>query len=563
MKRYSVLWLIVFLCLSLTSCREQTPKKLKESHSNRKETTTQVKKIELEKKEEISNRYLPPEPPLISPVSINEKIADPVDEYEYPLYSTEQYSGVNENSFMSVKNKPFSTFSIDVDRASYANIRRFIRDRELPPNEAVRIEEMINYFDYNYDELTNQHPYSVHATLTESPWHKEFQLAHIALQAKKIKTSDLPASNLVFLIDVSGSMQSPDKLELLKAGFQLLVEELRPQDKISIVTYAGNAGLVLKPTSGENKQTILDAIRNLDSGGSTAGGEGILLAYKIAAQNFKKNGNNRVILATDGDFNVGVQSEQALEKLIEEKRQTGIYLSVLGFGTGNYQDGKMEILADKGNGNYAYIDQILEAKKVFVHEFGGTLFTVAKDVKLQVEFNPAFIQAYRLIGYENRSLNDEDFHDDKKDAGEMGSGHTVTAIYELIPNGVKTDFVKPIDDLKYQKVVSSPHSEHEYFTVKTRYKLPKETKSVLFNKAVYQTDFKTNENLGENQKFAIAVAEFGLLLKESKFKGSANFTHLKKWTKSAIKTDEEGYKAEFLQLVQSAELMQRTQAHKN
>lgn len=560
MKKYSILVLMVFALFFVVSCKQQKSQQTKDSQTK----TVQNAETVIEFSDEEAPVVAPPPPP---PPPVAKKMSSLENEAKLyaiptpPASNQERYADVKENTFLQVKNKPLSTFSIDVDRASYANVRRFIRDKQLPPKNAVRIEEMINYFNYDYEAPTGKHPYTVHATLTESPWHKDFQLAHIALQAKKIDTENLPASNLVFLIDVSGSMQSPDKLDLLKAGFQLLIDELRPQDKVSIVTYAGNAGLVLKPTSGKNKQKILDAIQNLDAGGSTAGGAGIQLAYKIAKENFKRNGNNRVILATDGDFNVGVQSEDALEKLIEEKRKTGIYLSVLGFGTGNYQDSKMEILADKGNGNYAYIDQILEAKKVFVNEFGGTLFTVAKDVKLQVEFNPNHVKAYRLIGYENRALNDEDFHDDKKDAGEMGAGHTVTAIYELIPNGVESDFVKPIDDLKYQKVVSSPHSESEYFTVKTRYKLPKESKSILFDKAVYATDFKASNRLNENQKFAVAVAEFGLLLKDSDFKGDANFSHLKEWTKTAMQTDEEGYKAEFLQLVKSAELMQKTRKH--
>ena len=367
------------------------------------------------------------------------------------ISGNEEYKAEKEIGFKATDKDPQTTFSIDVDRAAYTNVRRFImQNGQLPPKDAVRIEEMINYFDYNYAQPKGKDPINIETEISDSPWNKGLKILHIGLQAKTIPTDNLPASNLVFLIDVSGSMSDPNKLPLVKTAFKLLTDQLREKDKVAIVVYAGAAGLVLPPTSGKEKNKIKDALDNLSAGGSTAGGAGIELAYKTAFENFVKDGNNRVILATDGDFNVGVSSNDDLEKLVENKRKSGIFLSVLGFGMGNYKDSKMEILSDKGNGNYAYIDNLLEAEKVFVKEFGGTLFTVAKDVKLQLEFNPKYVKAYRLIGYENRVLANEDFKNDAKDAGEMGSGHTVTAIYEIIPAGVESAFLP--DKLKYQQL---------------------------------------------------------------------------------------------------------------
>ena len=357
-------------------------------------------------------------------------------------FNTEGYDHIIENSFLKTNDNPLSTFSIDVDAASYANVRRFINNNELPPPGAVRIEELINYFSYQYPQPQNDEPFSINTELSNCPWNTQHKLVLIGLQGRKISTENLPSSNLVFLIDVSGSMDKPDKLPLVKSSLKLLIDQLRPQDKVALVVYAGNAGLVLPSTNGDDKIKIKDAIDALNAGGSTAGGQGIALAYNVARKNFVQDGNNRVILCTDGDFNVGISSEDGLQTLIEKERSSGIFLSVLGFGTGNYQDSKMQLLTDKGNGNHNYIDNISEAKKVFVSEFGGTLFTIAKDVKLQIEFNPEKIQGYRLIGYENRLLNKEDFNDDKKDAGELGSGHTVTALYELIPAGIKDTMIK-------------------------------------------------------------------------------------------------------------------------
>lgn len=472
-------------------------------------------------------------------------------------FNTEEYNSLTENIFQEAKNNPLTTFSIDVDRAGYSNVRRMLNAGMMPPKDAIRIEEMVNYFDYDYPQPTTNEPVTINSELSDSPWNKGLKLLKIGIQAQKISTENLPASNLVFLIDVSGSMGSPEKLPLVKQALYLLTDQLRPQDKVSIVVYAGAAGLVLSPTSDKGK--IKDALENLQAGGSTAGGEGIKLAYKIAAENLIKGGNNRVILASDGDFNVGVSSEAELKSLIEEKRNSGVFLSILGFGMGNYKDNKMETLADKGNGNYAYIDNLQEAQKVFVHEFGGTMFTVAKDVKLQLEFNPTFVKAYRLIGYENRMLRNEDFNDDKKDAGEMGSGHTVTALYEIVPVGVESVYLKNIDELKYQTEngLSAAAKSKEVLTVKLRYKSPDENKSKLMEKVI--TDQQTSFNkTSENFRFAAAVAEFGLLLRQSEFKGMANYEQIIELAKNAKGSDDEGYRAEFIKLVKTAKLLDKT-----
>ena len=472
--------------------------------------------------------------------------------------NTEEYKSEKEIGFKATDKDPQTTFSIDVDRAAYTNIRRFImQNGQLPPKDAIRIEEMINYFDYNYAQPKGKDPINIETEISDSPWNKGLKLLHIGLQAKTISTDNLPASNLVFLIDVSGSMNDQNKLPLVKTAFKLLTDQLREQDHVSIVVYAGAAGLVLLPTSGKDKNKIKDALENLSAGGSTAGGAGIELAYKTAMDNFVKGGNNRVILATDGDFNVGVSSNEGLEKLVELKRKSGIFLSVLGFGMGNYKDSKMETLSDKGNGNYAYIDNLLEAEKVFVKEFGGTLFTVAKDVKLQLEFNPKYVKAYRLIGYENRALANEDFKNDAKDAGEMGSGHTVTAIYEIIPAGVESTFLP--DKLKYQQFSNTIAgvNSNEVCSVKIRYKQPDSDKSVQMEELVMDAHTAL-EKTPENFRFSVAVAEFGLLLRGSDFKGSANYEQVIDLTKSVIGKDSEGYRAEFLKLVKTAKLLEKT-----
>ena len=471
-------------------------------------------------------------------------------------FNTEEYSKINDNEFKETSKNALSTFSIDVDRASYSNVRRFINQGSLPPADAVRIEELINYFSYNYPQPTGEDPFSITTEYADCPWNTKHKLIHIGLQGKEVKTLNLPANNLVFLLDVSGSMEDPAKLPLLKAGLRLLIEQMRPQDHVAIVVYAGAAGVVLPSTSGSEKEKIIEALEQLHAGGSTAGGEGIILAYKIAKENFLKGGNNRIVLATDGDFNIGASSDGEMIRLIEEKREQGVFLTVLGFGTGNVKDAKMEQIADKGNGNYSYIDNILEAKKVLVKEMGGTMLTIAKDVKIQIEFNPTFVKAYRLVGYENRVLANEDFNDDKKDAGELGSGHTVTAMYEIIPAG-STEDVSGVDPLKYQETkVVSQGSGNELMTIKFRYKAPDETTSKLITHVVL--DKKTNSNsVSENCRFSCSVAEFGMLLRDSKFKGEANFKDVLTLARASKGKDEEGYRSEFIRLVEMAELLKK------
>lgn len=464
--------------------------------------------------------------------------------------NTEEYDRIYENAFLEVTKNPLSTFSIDVDSASYSNLRRFISYNQLPPKDAVRIEEMINYFDYDYPQPEGNDPFSINLEMSQCPWNKENKLINIGLQGREVSKQNFPPGNLVFLIDVSGSMGVENKLPLLKSSLKLLVNELREEDKVSIVTYAGNAGLALPATSGKEKQKIISAIDRLESGGSTPGGAGIELAYKIAKENFMKNGNNRVILSTDGDFNVGASSDAELVRMIEEKRDYGIFLSVLGFGMGNYKDSKMEQLADKGNGNYAYIDTLQEAKKVLVKQMGGTLFTIAKDVKLQLEFNPTKVKAYRLIGYENRVLKNEDFNDDKKDAGELGSGHKVTALYEIIPVGSDVK-LSEVDPLKYQDTVikTGTESTNEIMTVKFRYKEPKEDQSKLISKILEEKTPELSQT-SNNFRFSAAVASFGMLVRDSQYKGNSTIESITSLANSSKGTDKEGYRSEFVKLVQ-------------
>jgi Ca-activated chloride channel family protein len=500
----------------------------------------------------------------------NQPVTKPNGSFDYGFrdrevdYNREGYDNITENQFLKVKDNPLSTFSIDVDAASYSNVRRFLNQGQLPPAGAVRIEEMVNYFHYEYPQPVNNEPFSINTEISDAPWNKNHKLVLIGLQGKKIPMDNLPPSNFTFLIDVSGSMMYENKLPLVKASMKLLVDQLREQDRISMVVYAGAAGLVLPPTSGYEKTKIKDAIDKLEAGGSTAGGAGIKLAYKTARENFKKGGNNRVILCTDGDFNVGESSDDAMERLIEQERKSGVFLTVLGYGTGNYQDAKMQKLADKGNGNHAYIDGISEAKKVLVNEFGGTLFTIAKDVKLQIEFNPSKVQGYRLIGYENRMLAKEDFNDDKKDAGELGSGHTVTALYEVIPVGVESDFLKKVDTLKYQSAVqplSKSSHNNEIMTVKFRYKEPDGDISKLMEHPVM--DRQTNlARTSDNFRFAASVAQFGLLLRNSAFKSNASYGDVLNLARKAKGADAEGYRAEFIKLVESAQSLAKNKPEK-
>jgi Ca-activated chloride channel family protein len=481
--------------------------------------------------------------------------ATPMPGRDDTVGNTEAYSHIDENPFLEAARAPLSTFSIDVDTASYSNTRRFLKDGQLPPKDAVRIEELVNYFSYDYPQPVGEAPFSVTAEISEAPWNPSHRLVHIGLQGKRIPMENLPPANLVFLLDVSGSMNEPLKLPLVKSAMKMLTEQLRERDRVAMVVYAGSSGLVLPPTSGDRKGEILAAIDRLEAGGSTNGGEGIQLAYKLAEENFIKGGVNRVILATDGDFNVGVTNEGDLVRLIEEKRQGGVFLSVLGFGTGNVKDSTMEKLADKGNGNYAYIDSMSEARKVLGEQIGGTLFTIAKDVKIQVEFNPKQVAAYRLIGYENRLLRDQDFNDDTKDAGEIGAGHTVTALYEVVPYGQK--FENPgVDPLKYQQPVkpSEMANSFELMTVKLRYKEPSQSQSKLVSVSLADSGAKLDA-ASANFKFASAVAAFGMLLRDSKYKADASYNKVIELARASLGADPQGYRSEFIQLAETARML--------
>jgi Ca-activated chloride channel family protein len=480
-----------------------------------------------------------------------------------PEWNTEEYDRIYENRFLLAQQNPLSTFSIDVDTASYSNVRRFINGNQFPYKDAVRIEELINYFSYDYPQPLKDHPFSITTEISICPWNASHRLIHIGLQGRTLESKKLPPSNLVFLLDVSGSMGQPNKLPLLQKAFRLLANELGPKDRVSIVVYAGAAGLVLPSTAASQKETITSAIERLSAGGSTAGGAGIKLAYKVAQENFIPEGNNRIILATDGDFNVGVSSTSELVRMIEDYRKKGIFLTILGFGMGNYKDGRMEQLADKGNGNYFYIDNLMEAKKVFVNDMRGTLFTIAKDVKLQLEFNPAKVKAYRLIGYENRMLRKEDFSDDTKDAGELGAGHTVTALYEVIPYG-STEVIPGSDELKYQDSKISPRAfkNKEILTLKLRYKEPDAEKSQLIVHPLLDKNVvlaKTSNNF----KFSAAVAAFGMLLRDSEFKGDASYENILELARNGKGKDHFGYRAEFIQLVERCSILDSIRSKNN
>lgn len=465
------------------------------------------------------------------------------------------YAKIQENAFHPVAKEPLSTFSLDVDNASYTNVRRFLNEGQLPPRDAVRVEELLNYFHYELPApaAAAPAPVRISAELSDCPWAAGHQLARIGIQAKNIETASLPPANLVFLVDVSGSMMGADRLALVRTGLKLLVRQLRPQDHVALVAYAGAAGLVLPPTAGSQQNTILEAIDRLEAGGSTAGGAGLRLAYSVAQQNFRKEGNNRVILASDGDFNVGESSDEAVEQLIVNQRETGVFLTVLGVGRGNLHDSRMELLADKGNGNYAYLDNLDEARRTLVAQFGGTLFTVAKDVKLQVEFNPARVASYRLIGYENRLLANEDFNNDRKDAGELGAGHTVTALYEIVPVGSANPLV---DKLKYQPgqdvLAKSAGLTAELLTVKLRYKEPQGSTSQLLAQPLVGSALPIAQ-ASADQQFAAAVAEFGLLLRQSEQRGTATYASAAQLAQAGRGSDATGYRAELLRLIQLAD----------
>ncbi len=476
----------------------------------------------------------------------------PAEDFHVENWNTEEYDSIREIGFQSVRNQPLSTFSVDVDTASYSNLRRMIEDGyslEEIPSGAVRIEELLNYFSYDYNLPEGDEPFGVTTVLGDCPWNEDAKLLQIGLKTEEIDFSEAPHSNLVFLLDVSGSMYSDDKLPLLQKSFAMLVEELTEKDRVSIVTYAGSDKVVLEGVSGDEKTKIIDALESLEAGGSTNGADGIETAYKLAGEYFINGGNNRVILATDGDLNVGVSSESELDELITEKKESGVFLSVLGFGTGNIKDNKMETLADRGNGNYAYIDSLSEAKKVLVEQMGATLVTVAKDVKLQVEFNPAYVKGYRLLGYENRMLQTEDFDDDKKDAGEIGAGHMVTALYEIIP--VDSEQEIPETELKYQSETGSVGVENgEWLNLKIRYKAPDSDESRLCSYPV--TEDACREQPGEDFYFAAAVAEFGLLVRDSEYKKDASFENVRELLK-LVDTEADEYKDEFVYLVKKLE----------
>ncbi len=465
--------------------------------------------------------------------------------------NTEEYKAINENGFKEVRSSALSTFSTDVDTASYTVIRNYLMQRNtLPPKDAVRIEEMINYFEYDYEEARDDQPFYINTRVGESIWNKDTKVIQIGLQTQKVDINELPASNLVFLLDVSGSMYAPNKLPLLIKSLKLLVQQLRAVDRVSIVVYAGSSGVILNQASGEEKGRIYAALDSLRAGGSTAGGAGIRLAYDLAQRAFIPGGNNRVILATDGDFNVGVRSESALGELIEQKRQSGVYLSVLGFGNGNYKDNRMEALADKGNGNYAYIDSLLEAKKVLVTQMSGTLYTVAKDVKIQVEFNPAKVHSYRLIGYENRLMANEDFNNDKKDAGEIGMGHRVTALYEIIP--VSDEQTHRVDPLKYQYVSSNDYEE--LATVKIRYKEPDKDESILMSSSVKPESSMISR---DDFYFAQSVAGFGMILRNSVYAKGLQYKDVIALAKDCKGIDRDGHRAEMIKIIEKAEILRQ------
>jgi Ca-activated chloride channel family protein len=464
----------------------------------------------------------------------------------------ERYAQIDENPFLEAARAPLSTFSIDVDTASYSNTRRFLNEGQLPPRDAVRIEELVNYFSYDYPQPLGEAPFSVKAEVADCPWNTQHRLVQIGLQGKRVSTETMPPANLVFLVDVSGSMGQPHKLPLVKQGLRTLAGQLTSRDRVAIVTYAGSSGVALQSTPGDRRNEIIAAVERLEPGGSTNGGSGIKLAYKVAEDNLIRGGTNRVVLATDGDFNVGVTGDEELVGLIERERERGVSLSVLGFGSGNLNDSMMEKLADHGNGNYAYIDSESEARKALGEQAAGTLLTIAKDVKIQVEFNPRLVAGYRLIGYENRLLAARDFNDDRKDAGEIGAGHTVTALYEIVPAGQRVE--NPgVDELKYAGPSEEPQGTGtgELMTVKLRYKEPGGAESKPLNFGVVDTR-AAYANASADFKFAAAVAEFGMLLRGSRYKGQASYDSAAQLARASVGADLQGHRSEFVRLIESA-----------
>ena len=490
----------------------------------------------------------PPLPPIPSPPPV----------FANGAFNTESYDSITDNPFLGAQQNPLSTFSTDVDTASYANMRRFLNQNQLPPIDAVRIEELINYFTYDYDPpLDKEVPFATHVEVANSPWESDHRLVRIGIKGYEVPWDKRPPSNLVFLIDVSGSMSPINKLPLVKQSLELLTNRLGEKDRVAIVTYAGSSQVALPSTTANNSETIMHAITGLRAGGSTHASSGIEDAYKIAQKHYVEDGNNRVILCTDGDFNVGVTNRGDLVRIIEEKAQSGIYLSIFGFGMNNYKDATLEELSNKGNGNYGYIDALGEARKVFVEQISGTLFTIAKDVKIQVEFNPAQVYAYRLIGYENRKMAAEDFNDDTKDAGEIGAGHTVTALYEVVPAAIEMD-LPGVDPLKYQKSTEPIRGSvsRELLTVKLRYKQPDADKSELIEVPVIDKNEKF-EDASEDFRFAAAVASFGMILRNSPYKSESTLTLVQEIAELAQGYNIGGYRSEFLLLVDKVEILKR------
>jgi Ca-activated chloride channel homolog len=488
------------------------------------------------------------ESPSFATAAIASRVAPVVLGY---ATDTEQYQHIDDNPVHLAAEQPVSTFSIDVDTGAYTNVRRFLNAGRIPPQDAVRVEEMINYFDYDYAPPKDRSmPFKVATELAPTPWNQDSLLLRIGIKGYEVSAKERPAANLVFLIDVSGSMDSPDKLPLLKNAFELLTNQLTPKDSVAIVVYAGNTGVVLEPTAGDQKHKIREALNRLEAGGSTNGGAGIKLAYQLAKDAFIKDGINRVILATDGDFNVGVVNFEALIDIAEQQRASGIAITTLGFGAGNYNDKLMERLADAGNGNYAYIDNLSEARKVLVSELSSTLFTIAKDVKIQIEFNPATVKEYRLIGYENRKLAREDFNNDKVDAGDIGAGHRVTALYEIVPVGKKGN----IDPLRYGGSDKEKASaSQEYAFVRLRYKEPKADVSKLIEYSVAKSDLVDINKTSTDFRFASSVAAFGQLLRGGKYVGDFSYNDVTKLAKNAFGEDNDGYRREFVSLVKLAQ----------
>ncbi len=510
-----------------------------------KKDVEKAEKIAISSERMMEEEARPPEPQSLPP-------QPPVE------FNTEAYDAIVENDFLDVAQNPLSTFSIDVDTASYTNIRRFLNSRQLPPKDSVRIEEMVNYFHYDYPQPQGNVPFSVNVDMAECPWAPEHRLVRVGLKGKEIPKEQRPNCNLVFLMDVSGSMGEPNKLPLVKEALKMLVQNLTEKDSVGIVVYAGASGMVLAPTKGDQKQTIIESLDNLESGGSTNAGEGIELAYDLAIKNFIPKGINRVILTTDGDFNVGVTSRGDLLRLISEKAKSKVFLTVLGFGMGNYKDSTLEMLADKGNGNYGYIDDISEARKMLVEQIAGTLITIAKDVKIQIEFNPALVTQYRLVGYENRLLKAEEFHDDTKDAGEIGAGHTVTAFYEIVPVGVKRVETGKVDALKYQTQpqLSEAAKAGEMFTVKLRYKEPDQDTSKLLEFPI-RDDKKQMQQTSSDFMFASSVVCFGMILRDSKYKGEINIDFVLELANTALQSGADQYRKEFVELVKQAKELMR------